>query len=190
MKLARRTALLAAAVYPIFALGSYLFYPGSFSPTLNWLSDLGNTLVNTRGGILYNLGCVATALLLIVFYVSLNAWRNGDKVLHRLLTIAQISGVFSSASLVLAALYNIGTHPQLHGRLSMFLTIGLTWFLSFANTALMRHPRFDKRVAICGFVAAAATLVYGVFFNTPVGEWVAIGSFIAYVVISALSTKA
>ena len=65
----------------------------------------------------------------------------------------------------------------------MYLTIGLTWFLSFANTALLRHPSFDKRIGIYGFVAAAATFVYGVLFNTPVGEWVAIGTFISYVVV-------
>jgi hypothetical membrane protein len=179
----RRAGLLAAIVYPSLALAASFFYPLSYSPLRNWLSDFGNTLVNTKGGILYNAGCVATGLLLMVFYIGMNAWRTGDRVLGRLLSIGQASGIFASLALILAAVFNIGTYPLLHSRFSMLLTIGLTWFLSFANTALLRHPGFKKWMGIYGLVAAAVTLVYGVFFNTPLGEWIAIGMFMSDVVL-------
>jgi hypothetical protein len=65
----------------------------------------------------------------------------------------------------------------------MLLTIGLTWFLSFANTALLRHPEFRKGLGMYGFAGAAVTFVYGVLVNTPLGEWVTIGLFISYVLL-------
>lgn len=123
----------------------------------------------------------ATACILVVFFVGLNVWRTGDKVLGSLLTIGQAAGVFSSLALILSAAYNIGENPELHGDFSMYLTIGLTWFLSFANTAFLRHPRFQKWVGIYGFLAAVATFSYGVLYNAPIGEWIAIGMFISYV---------
>jgi hypothetical protein len=117
----------------------------------------------------------------VFFFVGLNAWRTGDRVSGRLLTIAQASGVFSSAALILSAAYNIGENPELHSKFSMYLAIGLTWFLSFANTAFLRHPRFRKRVGVYGFLAAAATFSYGVLYNTTIGECIAIGMFVSYV---------
>ncbi|HEY3315367.1 MAG TPA: DUF998 domain-containing protein [Bacillota bacterium] len=182
-RMARYAAFLAALLYPMFTLASYVAYPLQYDPVHNWLSDLGNALVNPSGSIFYNAGCVVTGLLLIVFYMGLNAWRTGDRVLGRLLTIAQVSGASSSIALILSAAFNIGQYPLLHSRFSMFLTIGLTWFLSFANTALLRHPRFWRGVGVFGFAAAAVSLVYGVFANAPLAEWVTIAIFIVYILL-------
>lgn len=187
---ARYAAILASLLYPLFTLASRVLYPLRFNPVHNWLSDLGNALVNPDGALFYNGGCVVTGLLLIVFYVGLNDWRTGDRVLGRLLTIAQVSGVFSSLALILSAVFNIGQYPPLHSRFSMLLTIGLTWFLSFANTALLRHPRFWKGVGVFGFAAAAVSLVYGVFANAPLAEWVTITMFIAYILLLAANVAA
>lgn len=92
MQLWKRAGYLAALAYMGFALGSYFHYPQPYSPLRNWLSDLGNTLVNTGGGFVYNFGCIATGCILVFFFVGLNAWRTGDRVSGRLLTIAQASG--------------------------------------------------------------------------------------------------
>ncbi|MEX0973849.1 MAG: hypothetical protein WD024_00650 [Bacillota bacterium] len=101
-------AYLAAIVYLALAPASYLCYPGTYSPLRNWLSDLGNSLTNTKRAVFYNAGCTMASLLLIVFYLSMSVWRTGDKVLGRLLAVAQISGVFSSLALILSAVINIG----------------------------------------------------------------------------------
>lgn len=183
MKTIRFSGFLATAVYLGLTLTAFLFCPEKYSPLHNWLSDLGNPLINTKGAVFYNAGCLIAGLLLIVFYLGLKTWRTGDKVLKRLLAIAQIAGVCASAALILAAVFNIGEHFEVHSRFSMILVIGLTWFLSFVNTALLRHPRFWKWLAFYGFVAAAVSLIYGVFLNAPIGEWATIGMFIAYIVL-------
>jgi hypothetical protein len=91
--------------------------------------------------------------------------------------------VVASLALILSAVFNIGTHPALHGRCGMVQCIALTWFLSFATTALWRCPGFRKSVGIYGFLTAATVLVYGVFFNAPLGEWIAFSMFICYVIL-------
>ena len=186
MKMLKSFGLSAAVLYAVLTLISYLYYPRSYSPLRNWLSDLGNPLINAKGAVFYNAGCLVTSLLLIGFYLGMNAWRTGDKVLRRLLTIAQAAGIISSLALILAAVFNIGEHFSLHSLFSMLLIIGLTWFLSFANTALLRHPRFGRWIGFYGLAAAAVTLIYGVFFNTPLGEWITIAVFILYVCILAV----
>lgn len=190
MKTLRLAGFLATVVYAGLTLAAFLFYPQSYSPLHNWLSDLGNPLVNPKGAILYNAGCIAASLLLIAFYLGLNALRNGDRVLGRLLAIGQAAGVFASLALILAAIYDIGTQTARHSLFSMLLAVGLTWFLCFANTALLRHPGFSKWLGFYGLAAGAAILAYGVFFNTPPGEWLAIGMFIIYIdLLAALAPR-
>lgn len=124
LKTIRYASIVAAVVYLSLAVVAFLLYPQPYGPTSNWLSDLGDTLVNTRGAAFYNAGCIGAAILTTVVYINLNAWRTGDRVLGRLLTIGQIAGVFSSVSLVLSAIFTIGASPSLHSRFSMFLSVG------------------------------------------------------------------
>ena len=91
-------------------------------------------------------------MLLVFFYISLNAWRKDDKALNVLLTIAQVAGIFSSLALMTASIFTIGTHPAVHGFFSMLMTIGMTWFLCFVNTALLRHGGFRKWTGYYGFL--------------------------------------
>jgi hypothetical membrane protein len=189
VQLARMAGVAGALAYLLLALAAFVFYPQDFDPVRNWLSDLGNSLVNPTGAIFYNSGCIIAGLLLGVLYVRLGQWRNGDKVLGRLLTVGQMSGLISSLALILSALFNIGQNPRLHGRFSMVFTIGLTWFLCFTNTALLRHARFWKALGIFGFAVAATGLAYGVFINQPVAEWVTVALFIVYVIILVANLK-
>jgi hypothetical membrane protein len=188
VKLPRLAGWLGALVYLLCALTAFVFYPHHFDPIHNWLSDLGDTLVNPTGAIFYNTGCIVTALLLAALYLSLDIWRNGDYVLSRLLAIGQISGLVSSFALILTAVFNIGQNPRPHSLFSMLFCVGLTWFLAFTNTALLRHPRFLKPLGVFGFAVGVVDMVYGVFINRPVAEWITISLFIVYVLFLVNNT--
>lgn len=190
MRTVKWAGFLAAILYLSLTVAAYVFYPLAYSPLHNWLSDLGNSLVNTKGAILYNTGCIVAALLLMALYVGLNAWRTGNKATGILLSIGQISGIIASSALILMSVLNIGTHPALHGRIGVVHCVAMTWFLSFANTALWRCPGFRRPLGIYGFVTAATVFAYGVFFDRPIGEWIAFGMFICYVVLVSLNSAA
>jgi hypothetical protein len=174
----------AVAIYVIFTAMALFKYPGVYSPFANWLSDLGNPLVNQSGAIFYNLGCVLTSLVLIGFYVSLHEWVYNDKRLKILLTIAQISGLLSSIFLIVTALFPLGTHTSIHEISGKLHVIFLGFFLTFSATVLLRHSVSRKWPAYFGFTAAVINFVYGAFLHSVfVAEWIAIGMFIIYILM-------
>jgi hypothetical protein len=198
VKLKRSTVFIAGIVaivaYLIFSLVSFLKYPSAYGPLTNWLSDLGNPQASPSGAIYYNLGCILTSLVLIIFFSGLGKWNNGDKKMKTLLTIAQIMGIFSAFSLILAALFPLGTHTTTHSFWSAMLSVAIGFFLTFSATALLKHPDFKRWIAYYAFLAALANFIYGMsgvighkFF---VGEWVAIGMFIIYVFLLAYNSVA
>jgi hypothetical membrane protein len=174
----------AIVVYLIFTTVAFFKYPAGYSPLTNWLSDLGNPLVNQSGALFYNLGCVLTSLVLIVFYIGMREWNNGNKRLKVLLTIAQTVGLLSSIFLIVAALFPLGTHTPIHEVSGKMHVVFLGFFLTLSATVLLKHPVLRKWPAYFGFLTAAVNFVYGVFLHFVfVAEWVAIGMFIIYVLM-------
>jgi hypothetical protein len=79
------TGFTAVATYVIFPALSMSKYPDIYSPFTNWLSDLGNPLVNPSGALIYNLGCVLISLVLVAFFIGLRCRVNDNKRLKILL---------------------------------------------------------------------------------------------------------
>jgi hypothetical membrane protein len=154
----------AAAVYFVFTLIAYLNYPGAYAPSANWLSDLGNPYLNPGGAIYYNLGCVITALCLMAFYVGLGRWLNGGRRMRTLLIIAQAAGIAASVSLILAAVFPLGTHTAMHSLWSKMMSVFLGFFLTFSATALMKNPAFKKCWPASLMRRRWSNFIYGVFF--------------------------
>jgi hypothetical protein len=174
--------IVAISVYLIFAVVSYLLYPGAYNPIDNWLSDLGNPLVNPYGAIFYRLGCAFAAIALIVFYVELRKLNNGSKRMAVLLLIAQITGVFSSVALIITGIFPLGTDRSIHSVSSIILYIGLAFFELFSAIVFIRYTRYPKWIAYFGFAAYVVNVSTGVFFNKIYfAEWVVVAMFMAYV---------
>jgi hypothetical protein len=181
--------VVSPAVYLILTTVAFLGYPAEYSPLRNWLSDLGNPLVNQSGAIFYNLGCILTGVFLIVFFVGMSAWSNGDRKNGIFLLTAQISGILSSLSLIIAALFPLGAHTSIHAVSAKIHVIALGFFLTFSASALLRHPRAVKAFAYFGFLAAVVNFVYGAFLHSVFAiQWVAIGMFIVYVLMIAYNS--
>jgi len=184
----------AIVVYLIFTLIAFLKYPGAYGPLTNWLSDLGNPQASPSGAFFYNLGCILTSLVLIVFYIGLRQWNTGNRKMRTLLITAQIMGIFSAFSLILAALFPLGPHTSTHSFWSETLSVAIGFFLTFSATALLKHPAFRRWIAYYAFLAALANFIYGMSGATGhkffVGEWVAIGMFIIYVFLIAYNSVA
>jgi hypothetical membrane protein len=189
IRMAFVAGLSAVVVYLVFTTIAFLRYPVAYSPTTNWLSDLGNPLINQSGAIFYNLGCILTGLVLIAFYLGLREWVNDNKRLKVLLTIAQIVGILSSIFLIIAALFPLGSHTSIHEISGKMHIILLGFFLTFSATAIIRHPVLAKWPAYFGFIVAVANFVYGAFlYSVFVAEWLAIGMFIIYVLMISFSS--
>lgn len=66
------TGFTATTVYLICTTVAYFNFPLAYSPFANWLSDLGNPIINPTGAFSYNLGCVLTGLCLMFFSLVLD----------------------------------------------------------------------------------------------------------------------
>ena len=181
----------AAVVYLVFASVAFLKYPGPYGPFTNWLSDLGNPLSSPAGAIFYRLGCTLSGIALVVFYVKLSIWNTGSRRTQVLLTIAQCAGVFSAISLVVTAIFPLGTSTAVHSLWSMMLYISLGFFLTFSATAFMKNPAFKKGFGYYAFVTAAVNFAFGaILHGTFWAEWISVGMFVAYVLMIAYNSLA
>jgi hypothetical protein len=179
----------AAVVYLIFALVAFLKYPGAYGPLTNWLSDLGNPLANPSGAIFYRLGCMLSGAALILFYLKLGIWNPGSKKTRVRLTVAQCTGVFSAVSLIITAIFPLGTSTEIHSLWSMMLYVSLGFFLTFSATALMKNPTFKKGFGYYAFLTAAVNFVFGAILHEMFwAEWISVGMFIAYVLMIAYNS--
>jgi len=187
--------VLAIGIYIAFTITSYLHYPAEYGPLTNWLSDLGNPLANPAGAVYYNLGCILTGIALVVFFIGLSGWNTGEKKMKILLTIGQITGIFSAFSLIITASFPLGEHTSVHSVWSMILYIALAFFWTFSGSALLKHPAFPRWVAYYGFVAAAFNFINGAILSYVlendffVGEWVTVAMLIVYVAMLVYSSR-
>ena len=79
------TGLFAIVCYLAFALLAFAHYPLPYSPLNNWLSDLGNPNLNPSGALFYNIGIVATASILPLFFLGLSRWKMANNRAQRLM---------------------------------------------------------------------------------------------------------
>jgi hypothetical protein len=185
------TGFLATAVYLICSTVAFFYYPLAYSPFANWLSDLGNPIINPSGAFFYNLGVILTGLFLIFFCLGLEIWNTGDKKRTIQLRIAQVTGIIAFLSLIVSAFFPLGAQTLIHsisGKAHIFF---VGFFLTFSAIILLRQPSTPKWLAYFGFLTAFINFIYGVFlYSVFLAEWVAIGFFIIDVlIISGYSLK-
>ena len=159
----RYSGITAISIYLIFTLIAYLHYPTPFSPLKNWLSDLGNPLENPIGCYFYNTGCCMIALLAIVFYFGLNQWQAKTGKIKLLIFITQFAGVFSSLSLLITAIFPLGSFTAIHKFWSFMLYSGLVIFELFLAITTLYFPRAPKWIGYYGILATVMNSVILLF---------------------------
>jgi hypothetical membrane protein len=67
------SSILVVISYLLFTSLSYMNFPTVYSPTNNWLSNLGSHQLNPAGAIFYNAGIVVAGICLLTFFLGLSA---------------------------------------------------------------------------------------------------------------------
>ena len=183
------SGLAGVASYLLFALLAFLKFQGSFSPTKNWLSDLGSKELNPQGAVFYNAGIVLTGVCLIVFFAGLGFWKIAENKAQKiLLPLTQIFGVMGSAAMVMSAVFPI-TSTATHSFWStgLYILLGTAFALSVA--ALRYHAQVPRWVLIIGAIVVVVNFVWCVALNIQPLEWATVGLFLLYVVLLSLGAK-
>jgi hypothetical membrane protein len=182
------TGILAALCYLTCAVLAFVRYPHAYSPAANWLSDLGNPSLNPAGALFYDLGVIATGVLLVPFFLGLSAWTLASgRLQRRLLLLTQGLGVLGALALVLSGLFSEAV-PAVHGMLSAALYILLGTAFAFSVTALRYIPACPRWLLALGGVTAVADISYGTFNSVRSLEWVTVALFLCYVCALGIET--
>lgn len=173
----------AAAVYVIFTFVSHLFNT-AINPLVNWLSDYGNPNLNPSGALFYNLGCILTASLLVLFYTGISQWYRRGAAPRKFMfsyLFARISGYVASACLIVASVFPLGTNTGVHSFFAKYNMIGIDCFMGFMAVAFFMHPTGKKGLAMLGIAAAAFNIITtNAFTDLYIAEWIYFALFIIY----------
>jgi hypothetical membrane protein len=181
--------ILAVLCYVVFALLAFSRYPLPYSPTTNWLSDLGNPNLNPQGAIFYNIGIISTSLFLIVFFLGLYVWKIEDnKVQLIMLRLTQAFGILGAFCMMMSGIYPINLY-KIHSFWSTSLFILLSSGFVFSAAMLRYHQGFPRWLLILGVSTAMMVILTSLFPTVYVLEWITILLFLGYVTLLGIETK-
>jgi len=190
--LADRPILSFAAVFVIvfycaFTFTSIILFPPPFSPTVNYLSDLGNSSFSPNGAWFYNAGCILTGLALFPFYAGFYKWYTKEKRRKFLMVGTQVVGFLSALSLIMIGVFSEDTMAQHVFWSELFFVFNLL-VLIFANIALLTHPKFIKPIGYYGLAVAVINLLFVILTSTPLLEWFTVFTALIYAGLLAYNT--
>jgi hypothetical membrane protein len=153
-------------VFCSFTAASIAYYPEQWSPVTTFLSDFGNVAGSPVGGLIYNAGCIMTAVAAVAFYVGLGDWGGGA-----VLGLCRILGVGSGVALAMIGVFSEDFPPQ--HRFWSYAFFAINFFaILFTNIALMRRKGYSRATMLVGFTLSAITLVSFIFWGgAPAVEW-------------------
>lgn len=165
------SGLFAIIIFWSFAFISMSFYPGTYNPFVNWMSNLGNSELNPDGAIYFNVGIIIAGIALFPFFLGLYEWYIGGKRNKRLTILTQLSGIYCAFAMIMC-----GVFPEDYFLIHIFWSISLfivsVFTFIFPSWALYKY-KFTRSVAIFGFSAAAVNMVLWMFI-LPIMEWLTI----------------
>jgi hypothetical membrane protein len=183
------TSLVAVLCYLTFALLAFAQYPLPYSPMRNWLSDLGNADLNPHGALLYNIGIVATGVMLLLFFLGLAQWKMGNnRIQNLMLRLTQGFGILGTLALVMSGFYPIN-FSALHSFFSICSYILLGTAFGFSVAAIRYYPTCPRWLLILGALTALADILSGVFHTVYVLEWVTVSLFLCYPLLLGAETN-
>jgi hypothetical membrane protein len=175
---------LVIVLYCVFTFSSLALWPGPFSITVNYLSDLGNSVSNPSGAVLYNVGIILAGVALFPFFVGLYKWYTKEQWRKSFLIVTQIVGFIEAFSLIM-----IGVFPETAGD-AHILWSDIQFILNLivlilADVALITHPKFIRPIGYYGLVVAAIQVVTLVLIfmgsSSSLVEWFTVFTTLAFV---------
>jgi hypothetical protein len=175
-KLGGYCGIAAMLIYVLCTLAAAFLYPVHYNPFDNWISDLGSYEKNPSGAIVYNVGAGVAGLLLVPFFIGLASWYYLAKNNKYLYVGAEIFGLVAALGMIMHAVFQEGT--SLHFLWATVCFGALVVVLVLADMALLKNPKFNKKIGYYGFLAALVGLIFFVLFvameNPPIiMEWLA-----------------
>ena len=183
MPLSTLSALCLVIVFCSFTAVSILYYPYPWSPVTTFLSDFGNVAQSPSGALIYNAGCIMTAVAAVAFYIGMGDWDGGAP-----LGLGRIFGVSSGVALAMIGVFSEDFPPQHRFWSYFFFTINFFAIL-LTNVSLMRKEGYGRSTMVAGYALSAVTLAAFLFWGgAPAVEWFTVFASIAFALLVGYDT--
>jgi hypothetical membrane protein len=184
------SSLLVVIGYVTLAGLAFAHFHLRYSPTQNWLSDLGNPDVSPTGAIFYNAGVAISSGLVLVFFLSLFSLRLPNNRAQNAMTILTVLfGGAGALGMLMSSLHPIN-QPAAHSFWCMILFISLGSAFAFSVAMFRYHAWYPRWLLVFGAVVALVTLVSQTFFaEVQVLEWIIVTLFLSYCVLIGIATQ-
>jgi hypothetical membrane protein len=178
MPLSTLSAICLAVVFCTFLAVSTVYYPKPWSPVTTFLSDFGNIARSPSGALIYNMGCIMTAVAAVAFYIGLGELEAGP-----LFGLGRMLGLASGVSLALIGVFSEDFPPQHRFWSYAFFTINFFAIL-LTNISLMRVKSYGKPTMLVGFGISAVTLLSFILWGgAPAVEWFTVFASITFALL-------
>jgi hypothetical protein len=186
MRLSAAFGLLAASLYLVAAIAARLFYPTSFGPLANWLSDLGNNDLNPTGALLYRLGGILGGAGLLVFFLTLDGRGWGEHRIVRVLSVlVRVFGAVASASFIMTGVFSEDMMPM-HSWFSIVNFAAFGTAIALTGLAKLVGAALPWWFAMLCFVAWGFDVASAILGLVRWLEWVVVAFLVAYVVSNSI----
>jgi hypothetical protein len=156
-------------LYCGFTFTSMMYFPDSWNPLTNTLSQLGNSTLNPHGSFFYALGMVLGGLALLIFYGSIYK-RYVTYVRDNQLAIAIILGFVNAISVILSGATPENVHFTLHVMFSLLIFLTFPFIVYLVNRNLVAHMKIPNGISYYGYIVIFLTiLLLGSIMITGVG---------------------
>jgi hypothetical protein len=178
--------LAAVALYLVAAVAARLFYPTTFGPLANWLSDLGNNDLNPAGALFYRLGGILGGSGLLVFFPTLDGHGWGGRRAARVLSVlVRVFGAMASVAFIMTGVFSEDMMPM-HSWFSIANFAAFGTAIALTGIACLCGAALPRWFAVLCFAAWGFDIASAILAETRWLEWVVVVLLITYV--TALST--
>ena len=190
MSMTSVSGIVVLVLYVGLAAVARFFYPSSFGPATNWLSDLGNRSLNPDGAIYYRLAAMLGGVVLALFFVGLTEWYRGRQSKLRIfMTIAQVLGVLTSFAFAMTGYFpEDDLVPHSFWSIANYILFGTAVF--FVGFALLYEKGMPKPFSWFCFLLALVDMLSGLLGTTYWLEWLVVLMLLTFVAsVSSLTQK-
>jgi hypothetical membrane protein len=177
-------------LYVVCTIASFALYPTRFTITENYLSDLGNSIFNPHGAVIYNVGIILAGVSLVPFFFGFLEWHSKAVWRTRLLVATQALGFVEAFALVMIGVYpeSAGAAHEMWSNVQFFVNLLV---LGLGTGALVCDPRFIKAIGAYAIVAiglqVAALVLIVLGHSSPLVEWLTVLTTMLFVALLSLN---
>jgi hypothetical protein len=173
--------LAAVALYLVAAVAARLFYPTTFGPLANWLSDLGNNDLNPAGALFYRLGGILGGSGLLVFFLTLDGRGWGERRAARVLSIlVRVFGAMASVAFIMTGVFSEDMMPM-HSWFSIANFAAFGTAIALTGIACLCVAALPRWFAVLCFAAWGFDIASAILVETRWLEWVVVAFLLGYV---------